>query len=90
MTMQISRDIACTSGHEAAYALYTALVAHGWTAVAWSDGTTRAAGAGPASAANLSAASAWFAGARRQTPVTRDRSSFQVRPLPCAAFIAGE
>lgn len=60
MTMQISRDIACTSGHEAAYALYTALVAHGWTAVAWSDGTTRAAGAGPASAANLSAASAWF------------------------------
>lgn len=60
MTMQISRDVACTSVHEAAYALYTALVAHGWTAVAWSDGTTRAAGAGPASAANLSAASAWF------------------------------
>lgn len=62
MTMQISRDVACTSGHEAAYALYTALVAHGWTAVAWSDGTagTRTAGAGPASAANLSAASAWF------------------------------
>ena len=62
MTMQISRDIACTSGHEAAYALYTALVAHGWTAVAWSNGTagTRTAGAGPASAANLSAASAWY------------------------------
>ena len=60
MTMQISRDIACTSGHEAAYALYTALVANGWAAVAWSDGTTRTAGAGPASAANLSAASAWF------------------------------
>lgn len=65
MTMQISRDIACASGHEAAYALYTALVANGWAAVAWSDGTTRStgagpAGAGPASAANLSAASAWF------------------------------
>ena len=60
MTMQISRDIACASGHEAAYALYTALVANGWTAVAWSNGTTRTAGVGPASAANLSAASAWF------------------------------
>lgn len=60
MTMQISRDVACASGHEAAYALYTALVANGWAAVAWSDGTTRTAGAGPASAANLSAASAWF------------------------------
>ena len=60
MTMQISRDVACTSGHEAAYALYTALVANGWAAVAWSDGTTRSTGAGPASAANLSAANAWF------------------------------
>lgn len=60
MTMQISRDVACTSLSEAAFELYTRLIAHGWTAVAWSDGTTRTAGAGPASAANLSAASAWF------------------------------
>ena len=35
MTLQISRDVACTSGHEAAYALYTALVAVGLAAAYW-------------------------------------------------------
>lgn len=60
MTMHVYRDTSCASLSEAAFELYTRLVAHGWAAVAWSDGTTRTAGAGPASAANLSAASAWF------------------------------
>lgn len=60
MTLQVYRDVACANLSEAAYALYTRLVANGWTAVAWSDGTTRVAAAGPASAANLAAASAWF------------------------------
>lgn len=60
MAFNVYRDLACTTGPEAVYALYSKLVLHGWTAVAWSDGTTRTAGAGPASAANLSAANAWF------------------------------
>lgn len=60
MTMHVYRDTSCASLSEAAFELYTRLVAHGWAAVAWSDGTTRTAGAGPASAANLSAANAWF------------------------------
>jgi len=60
MALHIYRDTSCANGHEALYGLYTRLIANGWTAVAWSNGTTRVAAAGPASAADLNAANAWF------------------------------
>lgn len=59
MANVIYRDVACTNGHEAIYAILSRLVLNGWTTVASSDGTTRGTSA-PGSAAALNASNAWW------------------------------
>jgi hypothetical protein len=56
----IYRDIACANGHEYHYAILSRLLLNGWTTVAWSNGSTRTAGASPAAATDLNAANAWW------------------------------
>lgn len=60
MAQNVSRDIACTNGHELIYAILTALLAGGWTVVAWSDGAARTgSSAGFNAASDLAAVDAW-------------------------------
>lgn len=60
MANVIYRDIACANGHEYHYAILSRLLLNGWATVAWSNGSTRTAGASPAAATNLNAANAWW------------------------------
>lgn len=60
MAQHVSRDLACASGPDFVYALVSRLVLHGWSVVAWSDGSARTVGsAGLDAASDLAAANAW-------------------------------
>jgi hypothetical protein len=60
MANVIYRDIACANGHEAHYAILSRLLLNGWETVAWSDGSTRTAGASPSAATDLNNTNAWW------------------------------
>lgn len=60
MTILIYRDIAFANIQEMIYGISSRLVGSGtWTNVAWSNGTSRVALAGPASASDLSVNNSW-------------------------------
>lgn len=61
MAQVIYRDVACTTGPEALYAIVSRLLLNGWTTVAASNGSVRNT-SDPASAAHFNAASAFWVG----------------------------
>ncbi len=60
MAINVYRDTNCTTDAAAAYELYRCLKLNGYTDTAWSNGTTRVAGAGPSSASDLSATNSYW------------------------------
>jgi hypothetical protein len=60
MSVSVYRDISCLTDAETAFELWTRLTSNGYVASSWSNGTTRVAGAGPASASDLSATNSYW------------------------------
>jgi len=60
MAVNVYRDISCSTDADAAYEIWLRLTSNGYVASSWSNGTTRVAGAGPASASDLSATNSYW------------------------------
>ncbi len=61
MATVIYRDLACASGQEFVFKIFSRLVSNGYQSISWSDGTTRTgSGAAPAAASDLSASDSWW------------------------------